>query len=83
MTINTDKLVFKANFRQAKVILIQSKIGAKMYPTTRDNIIELVKKGHCENLKKYFTPESIADATKVTKAKVQKNEKQDGSDNQK
>jgi|32_taG_2_1085360.scaffolds.fasta_scaffold08183_2 hypothetical protein len=80
MTINTDKLVFQAKFREAAVILAQAKTGAKMYPTTRENIIALIKRGHqLENLKTYFTPESIADATKVTKAKVQKNEKQNES----
>jgi len=81
MAINTDKLVFQAKFREAKVILAQATRGAKMYPTTRENIIELIKKGHqLENLKRYFTPESIAAATKVTKAKVQKNEKQNESE---
>ena len=73
MTINTDKLVFQAKFREAAVILAQAKTGAKMYPTTRENIIALIKRGHqLENLKTYFTPESIAAATKVAKAKVQK-----------
>jgi len=84
MTINTDKLVFCEKFRQASIILIQSARGARMYPTSRENLIELVKKGHqLENLKTYFTPESIAAATKVTKAKVQKIEKQNESENQK
>lgn len=63
MGLDTDKLIFFDKYEEAAHILIQSKTGsAKMYPTTRENLLELAKRGKIENLKTYFTPESIEQA---------------------
>ena len=85
MGLNTDKLVFKKNFREAGTILMQSKIGtAKMYPVSKENLILLIKRGHhTDKLGTFFTAESIAEANKKGSVKPTKNESKNSGEAQK
>lgn len=81
--INTDKLEFFPRFNEAKTIVMQSSVGAKMYPTSKENIIKLVKLGRFDEskLKQYFTPESIAAAKKPKQSNSKKDNNQNESKN--
>lgn len=72
--LDTSKLVFNKSLRQAKIIMLQSNTGtAKMYPTTREDIIENIKRGrHLDKLQNFFTPESIEKAQNSSSSTVAK-----------
>lgn len=85
MGLNTDKLVLKKQFREAGTIMMQSKIGtAKMYPVSKENLIELVKKGHhLDKLGTFFEADSIKAAQKAAPKSESKDESKNSGKAQK